>query len=818
MVDPIHTALFTVPEHFSHLEGGYSKSPGRTGSTQTYDTGHSDCTMPMIGGHKTLSSLLHLSGSSSKADGRAAFSPYTGSLSGPLDGRTPGASSVGAPSEAETVVGTPSLMFGTSIALNVRYVAKDMWRKVTFPPGITVTQARDICMLRFNVWQQTLAQSEAAASEGSSATGAVGRGAPPIAPPGSAAGKGSRPETREQYGLFWTSAGHWLGADEMLNAYPLRKNEVLELQHTVDFIPLQPHEFRHSYAESQLYYMQAGEAQQTWELFWAVLRARVLRLYRHKDQHSCDIEIDLTSSFRVTGQDGRSWPRSSSKSGASAIDAASIQSLHETLPAGISGSGGGLLVIQVPGASSSSAALEQRHDARAFHALRSCDAFNYDVWHRSLRRMLANGGGGVPSSGSGSISGASNNSSGVSQSMQSLEMASAHTHGADAVPLLSPQMSQHLRPSSTRHEGYVNRKSSSGYGFRRRYCVLLPTALYGFLHADNCKDMEDAELIAACEFAIALDPSMVTVEAIAWNGRYLLRVFGPASRSLHDKPGATSLQPEENTRIQCTDILATAAQAAIEQHGSTFGVLPDSLELARLMVDDSDEGQTWAVGFNSIAGLQVTSQSKVAMSARRTNSLAESRSSANLKHPIGDFHTMPALRTVPPPDERDEHAVSTDTAPPRAGPGRQQSLSEFIVSQMDPAAVRSEPHAPDPAPPSAKQQDPPAGINIHQRAEPPSTPGDGSGSGARPAPKWIPLSIDKYIKEDEERRRQQVESNARPHRNASRSSDGGQAGLRPKPSNVSDHDSHGYPYDGSSTGTRQPAKFSWFKRRGSTSR
>ncbi|KAJ1741950.1 hypothetical protein LPJ78_003328 [Coemansia sp. RSA 989] len=793
--------------------------------------------MPIIGGHKTLSSFLHLSGSN-KVDGRTAFSPYTGSLSdgGPANGRDAAAS------ETETMVGTPSMNFGTSITLNVRYVAKDMWKKVTFPPGITVTQARDICMLRFNVWQQTLTQEEIAGNERSNASGSSkgAKVAPPIMPPGSQGSK-SQPELREQYGLFWTSAGHWLEADEMLNAYPLRKGEVLELQHMVEFIQLQPHEFKHSYTESFIYYLQPDSgAESNWQFYWTVLRGRVLRLYRRKGQQDADIEIDLSRPFRLIDQDGRSWPRNSKSSGSSGSDTSIVQSLLENLPkvsGNHGGTGGGMLIVQTVGSGNASTTTLAQAAAQT-HAFCTCDVFDYEVWHRTLRHTQSagvNGGsGGSSMSASASISGASNNSSGVPQpdtpTQHSMHTSDTAEKSGGALSMLSPQMTYRFRPSSTRHEGYVNRKSPHGYGFRRRYCVLLPTALYGFIHADDCKGVADEDLLAKSEFAMALDPSAITVEAIAWNGRFLLRVFGPDSRSLRDNPAPASMQTETNMRAQCTDILAIAAQAAIEQQGSTFGTLPDARELVRLMIDNSEEGQTWAVGFNSIAGLQITGQSKVIISARRTNSLAESKSLANLKTSPGanDYHTMPAARSGALPatlDEQDEYPQLPSGSAPTSG--RQQSLSEFIVSQMDPISGRpvqqqqqqqQQQQVSSPPPPPAPQaaHGPVSGLGIQQHPNLQNTTAAESQDDGKQKPKWIPLSIDKYIKEEEEKKRHQGYEGGI-HATASRSS-GGPHALQSKPSNVSDNDDQPYSDYSSSHGSRPPARFNWFKRRGSTSK
>ncbi|KAJ2778444.1 hypothetical protein GGI15_004174 [Coemansia interrupta] len=925
--------------------------------------------MPIIGGHKSLSSILHLSSGSQKRDGRTAFSPYTGSLSNDASTKeTRGGNSLDF--EASTSTLQASMNMGTSITLNVRYVAKDLWRKVTFPPGITVTQARDICMLRFNVWQQTLNQDEdpemaeiTGANDNDSASqhqlsadnhkdskrhahglamaGGKGGGATAgflgIA---GASGQNSQSQTqfREQYGLFWTSAGHWLETDEMLNTYPLRKGEVLELQHIVDFIPLQPHEFKYSYAESALYYLcpTSESANLGWQLRWAVLRCRVLRLYKKKGMADPDVEIDLSQLFRLSDQDGRSWPRSSSKCG---IEVLNMHSLLEGLPpvkqatspslrpvmsptvgtsSGAlppgpapppSSGGGGVLVIQLAASSGQ----------QVVHILRSSNMFDYDVWHRTLRHTLSSGASGTTGSGgaggmsvgagcsmsaSASISGNSNTSHGAQYAMQPLDAtasssalaggsntsggsngggsggggsgggsspASAQLASLQAIvngvvdgsgkpylssqpqpTVLTTQQIQQFKSLHTRHEGYVNRKAPDGYGFRRRYCVLTPGALYGYLHANDCKDTPDDDLVAKCDFAVALDPKYVTVEAIAWNGRYLLRVFGPESSSLRDKPGATALQPSEQARVHCTDILATAAQAAIEQYGSTFGMLPDSRELARLMIDDHDEGQLWAVGFNYISGLQITSQSKVILSARRARSLTDTRTGANFRVPtasaLDNGTTLVGAKQVAPTLEECE-VLSDTTASSSPGVCRQQSLSEFFVNQLSIAAVTSASSRLQASAPAAQKHQGSSERQSHQcdnsddvvkgsavvaagKSTATSAPGPAAAQSSA-APRWIPLSIDKYIKEDEERKRTQgpaTPSDTLPALpNSARSANSNSLALRSKPSNVSDNDHMGHHFysgygsgGGSSSnnsyGAQTPPRFNWFKRRGSTSK
>ncbi|KAJ1670737.1 hypothetical protein GGF38_001309 [Coemansia sp. RSA 25] len=893
MVEPVNIGLFTVPESLSHIVGGFRKGAVKLQS-HSKDTGPG--TMPIIGGHKTLASLLHLS-SSTKSESRAAFNIYSGSLSATArDYSRPGLSDNDGP-----LVAGAGISMGTCITLSVRYVAKDLWRKVTFPPGITVTQARDICMLRFSIWQQTMYQEGGA--EGST-DGSISMGyqrpstdqrsdelsmSPHMQPHGSKSGatagldgiaggggsggggQNALTQFRDQYGLFWTSSGHWLEADEMLSTYPLRKGDVLELQHVIDFVPLQPEEFKYSYAEGHIFCLHADSAtSSSWRLRWAVLRCLVLRLYRQKGQPEADVVIDLSQHFTLTDQGSRSWPRNLSKMNdviavLGTLDMPPISLHPEALPGRHVTGDGGILVLQAI-TSGSKAASQAHRSSRSAFVFCTSSASEYEVWQHSLRqtRALGTSGGAVGDSNNGANVSSSTGPSAPHNSTSPTTISSSATlRGHSASPgdvngagrptggvaevgsrpyvvgqtlssALSPKINQRPRApsSSTRHEGYVNRKAPDGYGFRRRYCVLTPSTLFGFMTANNCKDCAgDEQLMANCEFAVSLDSSSVTIEAIAWNGRYLLRVFGPDSHCLRDKPRTTSLQPDENARIHCTDILATAAEAAIEQYGSTFGMLPDSRELVRLMIEDHDDGQLWAVGFNSIAGLQITSQSKVIISARRATLSAEPKSHAEAGTPAtlgessGHGSAEGLCHGLAPHDEGDASTGTTASSSP--GVGKQQSLSEFIVSHMDPITGKS---VKRPPPLSAPPRRP--DVLLRQPLASPSSAyshESGGGGGAAEGhhdgsagPKWIPLSIDKYIQEDEERKRHHGSSahNSMAGLPLTASSDGSSSNrvLSSKASNISDKDHHPHHGQAGYSGARPPPRFNWFKRRGSTSK
>ncbi|KAJ2550078.1 hypothetical protein EV175_004201 [Coemansia sp. RSA 1933] len=98
-----------------------------------------------------------------------------------------------------------------AVTLHVHYPADDAWRVVAFPPGVLVGQARDICMLKFNVWRRIMERERKQTD--STAT------------------------TRDQYGLYSPGRGEWLDALELLASCDLAADDVLELQDASAFVP-----------------------------------------------------------------------------------------------------------------------------------------------------------------------------------------------------------------------------------------------------------------------------------------------------------------------------------------------------------------------------------------------------------------------------------------------------------------------------------------------------------------------------------------------------------------------------------------------------
>ncbi|KAJ1652986.1 hypothetical protein IWQ61_006801 [Dispira simplex] len=233
--------------------------------------------------------------------------------------------------------------------LYIRYVAKDFWKTLFFPPGITVAQARDICMLRCNIWSPFTAanlspvhgdaNSHAENSDGEGAENGSGRPTSKHRPHrdlfGASTGEGTlrrnfadhrrstlaapaqvlnvnstdaslaitnrqTPQAgqnldrfRQQFGLFWTAAGHWLEPNRKLSSYSLSSSDVVELQHQQDFIYISPLHYHHHYAEGHMYKLYMNALNPAWKLRWFVVRDMTLYCYRRRE----DVEALSTLHF-----------------------------------------------------------------------------------------------------------------------------------------------------------------------------------------------------------------------------------------------------------------------------------------------------------------------------------------------------------------------------------------------------------------------------------------------------------------------------------------------------------------------------------------
>ncbi|KAJ2359085.1 hypothetical protein GGF43_000369 [Coemansia sp. RSA 2618] len=268
--------------------------------------------------------------------------------------------------------------------LNVHYVLGEVRKRISFPPGMLVSQARDLCMLRFGVWQEIMQrEADAKAVE----TGGVDEEARSMSTQSTASSGSS---SREQYGLYWPARAQWLGQHELMTAYRLETGDRLELQDHNAFIATQALQRRNNggqgagepsrrvEGEGQIYYMQSKSLSAAWKLCWLELSGTALACYKRGRLHGSKprtqrdqpiARIDLSAGFKLADQHGRQNQRistsdqlSPSSSAASLLGLASYQHLG--------GSGAPLIIKCSDG---------------AVHVFCTQSAVDYDYWRRMLR-------------------------------------------------------------------------------------------------------------------------------------------------------------------------------------------------------------------------------------------------------------------------------------------------------------------------------------------------------------------------------------------------------------------------------------------------
>ncbi|KAJ1663752.1 hypothetical protein IW140_004646 [Coemansia sp. RSA 1813] len=133
-----------------------------------------------------------------------------------------------------------------SVTVHVHYPVDDAWRQVVFPPGVSVGQARDICMLKFNVWRRIMEREQLPSSHCPADNSKDGSGKSKRRDGSNGSGEatfnsasssnGAAGMARDQYGLYWPERAQWLDAMALLSAYGLAADDVVELQDARAFV------------------------------------------------------------------------------------------------------------------------------------------------------------------------------------------------------------------------------------------------------------------------------------------------------------------------------------------------------------------------------------------------------------------------------------------------------------------------------------------------------------------------------------------------------------------------------------------------------
>ncbi|KAI8873461.1 hypothetical protein GQ42DRAFT_176454 [Ramicandelaber brevisporus] len=231
------------------------------------------------------------------------------------------------PYQSSALASTSSTPSMRQITLVIRYVAKDLWKELRFPPGITVIQARDMSILKCSLWSNFTATNDllpesarvsqlpvSALDGGGGGSGGGGGGDSSIYGAGimpTANGTNGNSNTidlaafREQFGMFWAAGGHWLDNNRTLTSYPLRDKDVVELQNLSSFVYLPLKTYNDHYAEGHINKLHADEqGSSNWQLRWMVIRGHLISLFKNRDNitSAAEIELDLSQPFQILQQ------------------------------------------------------------------------------------------------------------------------------------------------------------------------------------------------------------------------------------------------------------------------------------------------------------------------------------------------------------------------------------------------------------------------------------------------------------------------------------------------------------------------------------
>ncbi|KAI9503495.1 hypothetical protein BX070DRAFT_224002 [Coemansia spiralis] len=162
----------------------------------------------------------------------------------------------------------------TAVTMHVHYPVDNAWRVVVFPPGVSIGQARDICMLKFNVWHRVMELEMMASTQNQDSSASApfdhkqgkkkksGNGlldddsvsATASTSSSSGCSSGSSGMSRDQYGLYWPAKDKWLDAMSLMSMYGFALDDVIELQDSCAFIKTNnPNKLKQSAPTDSLY-------------------------------------------------------------------------------------------------------------------------------------------------------------------------------------------------------------------------------------------------------------------------------------------------------------------------------------------------------------------------------------------------------------------------------------------------------------------------------------------------------------------------------------------------------------------------------------
>ncbi|KAI9472530.1 hypothetical protein BX667DRAFT_508377 [Coemansia mojavensis] len=409
---------------------------------------------------------------------------------------------------------------GSVLWLNIHYVQGDKRKRISFPPKMLVSQARDLCMLRFGVWQEVMKREESRTGTFQSDDAQSTSSKHSTSDHSTSSSK----STRELYGLYRPDHAQWLNPNDLLSAYQLASGDKLELQDHNAFIST-PAFWRNAAesqeatstveGEGQMYYMQTKGLSTAWRLCWVELSGTVLGCYRQRrlaksKQRSTRehplVLIDLSGGFKLVDQHGRQNQRISTS---------------DQLPTGESSASSILGLASYQHLGGNGAPLIIKCSDNSVHIFCTQSAVDYDYWRRMLRlvqtthelptTITASSENSCSSSVSSYYSGMAET---APEEPQQSAISSSSSSAAATSLVHRPQQRKaaaHIvaRPKlDARFSDTVvvcSRALPSSYAQQQRtFCVLVPHMLYGF--ASECQEASaDAASIGdSADFSVDL--------------------------------------------------------------------------------------------------------------------------------------------------------------------------------------------------------------------------------------------------------------------------------------------------------------------------
>ncbi|KAJ2156120.1 hypothetical protein GGF46_005397 [Coemansia sp. RSA 552] len=547
------------------------------------------------------------------------------------------------------------------IWLNVKYVHGGSRKRITFPPGMTVAQARDLCMLRFGVWQEIMMRERSAEASGS--TGLADSQSTKTQSTASSAGND---ELREQYGLYMPAREQWLDTQDLLSMYSLVPGEKAELQDRQAFVATAatvgtPSTTRGAETDSSLdvervvegegliYYLQTKGMSTAWKQCWLELQGTSLACYKRKRlgtmlgitrsmREAPLVLVDLSGGFKLVDQHGRQNQRVSTSdqlATTSFVGLASYQHL---------GGNGAPLIIKCS-------------DGRV-HVFCTHDAVDYDYWRRMLRRVQTEHE--LPTS----ISSSSSSGGGSSGGNRKRRGSSIH-------PLPPPASSQSIATSSLVH------RPRPQDGRPLPHVVLRPK-----------REPRFADMVSVRRGTSGPQPRIFCVII-----RHELFGFGSEYSGPWDAP---RMHDEASF---CVELRGARVHRVSEQRGSEMAFViciqkpDDDAVLLDFDVDSLEHSDRWADALRCIGEVaeiaEIADDPPPSASVRRSRSFVSTVSRANWPTPPT---SLPYAHFPDPPTDPAARprgmSISGDSLSPAIGGGANPSL-DAVGMRFDPGAGRS---------------------------------------------------------------------------------------------------------------------------------